>query len=66
LSGFFEPLLYLRSIGHVVGKLIGRIPSAVANRELSAFVKSPAMLASSAMTVSLAESPFHCFTSSER
>jgi lipooligosaccharide transport system permease protein len=61
LSGFFEPLLYLLSIGVGVGKLItefhlagGRVVS------YAAFV-APAMLAASAMTGALAEGTFNFF-----
>ncbi len=61
LSGFFEPLLYLLSIGIGLGHLIGRISlgggETVSYREFVA----PAMLASSAMTGALAESTFNFF-----
>ena len=61
LSGFFEPLLYLLSIGIGVGKLIGRIP--IGGGETVSYPRfvAPAMLASSAMTGALAESTFNFF-----
>jgi lipooligosaccharide transport system permease protein len=61
ISGFFEPLLYLLSIGVGVGALIGslRLPDGRVV-EYAAFV-APAMLASSAMTGALAETTFNFF-----
>ncbi len=61
LSGFFEPLLYLLSIGVGVGALIGSIhlPGG-ASISYPMFV-APAMLASSAMTGALMESTFNFF-----
>jgi lipooligosaccharide transport system permease protein len=61
LSGFFEPLLYLFSIGIGVGKLIGDL-SLPNGRIVSyaAFV-APAMLAASAMSGALAETTFNFF-----
>lgn len=62
LSGFFEPLLYLLSIGYGVGHLIGRGISIGGGETVGyrTFV-APAMLASSAMTGALAESTFNFF-----
>ena len=59
-SGFFEPVLYLFSIGVGVGTLIGDLD--VDGRVLSyaAFV-APAMLAVSAMSGALAETTFNFF-----
>jgi lipooligosaccharide transport system permease protein len=61
ISGFFEPLLYLLSIGIGVGQLIHdfQLPD---GRTVSyaAFV-APAMLAASAMNGALAESTFNFF-----
>ncbi|GGL02303.1 transport permease protein [Sphaerisporangium melleum] len=60
LSGFFEPLLYLLSIGVGVGALVGELT--VAGRALSyAAYVAPAMLAVSAMTGALAETTFNFF-----
>src|SRR5262245_57677593 len=60
-AGFFEPLLYLLSIGYGVGRLIGKV--SVGGGEFvsyRAFV-APSMLAASAMTGALAESTFNFF-----
>ena len=61
ISGFFEPLLYLLSIGVGVGALIGTLtlPDGRAV-EYAAFV-APAMLASSAMSGALAETTYNFF-----
>ncbi|WP_213455110.1 ABC transporter permease [Rhizomonospora bruguierae] len=61
ISGFFEPVLYLLSIGVGVGKLVGdlTLPGGVVVT-YAAFV-APAMLASSAMTGALAETTFNFF-----
>lgn len=61
ISGFFEPLLYLLSIGIGVGSLVGDL-TLPGGRVVSyaAFV-APAMLASSAMTGALAETTFNFF-----
>ena len=61
VSGFFEPLLYLLSIGVGLGHLVGRIP--VGGGETVSYKEfvAPAMLASSAMTGALAESTFNFF-----
>ncbi|MFK3983919.1 ABC transporter permease [Micromonospora sp. NPDC050397] len=61
VSGFFEPLLYLLSIGVGVGALIGDLTlpgGAVVT--YAAFV-APAMLASSAMSGALSETTFNFF-----
>jgi lipooligosaccharide transport system permease protein len=61
VSGFFEPVLYLLSIGVGVGHLVGTVtlaPGRVVS--YSAFV-APAMLASSAMNGALSESVFQFF-----
>jgi lipooligosaccharide transport system permease protein len=61
LSGFFEPLLYLLSIGVGVGTLVGdmRLPD---GRVVSyAQFVAPSMLAASAMTGALSESTFNFF-----
>jgi lipooligosaccharide transport system permease protein len=61
ISGFFEPLLYLLSIGAGVGELIGdlTLPGGQVV-EYAAFV-APAMLASAAMSGALSETTFNFF-----
>jgi lipooligosaccharide transport system permease protein len=61
ISGFFEPLLYLLSIGIGVGGLVGKLPLPDGRLvSYSAYV-APAMLASSAMAGALSESTFNFF-----
>ncbi|HEY7173994.1 MAG TPA: ABC transporter permease [Micromonosporaceae bacterium] len=60
VSGFFEPLLYLLSIGIGVGRLINGISVGGEVVRYAVYV-APAMLASSAMTGALAESTFNFF-----
>ncbi|WP_055478499.1 ABC transporter permease [Sphaerimonospora mesophila] len=60
LSGFFEPLLYLLSIGVGVGALVGALTVDGRSMSYAAFV-APAMLAVSAMTGVLAETTFNFF-----
>jgi lipooligosaccharide transport system permease protein len=60
-SGFFEPLLYLSSIGYGVGKLISQVPLGGGVTVSYPMFVAPAMLASSAMTGALAESGFNFF-----
>ncbi|GIH71914.1 ABC transporter permease [Sphaerimonospora thailandensis] len=60
LSGFFEPVLYLLSIGVGVGALVGDITVGGRSMSYAAFV-APAMLAVSAMTGVLAETTFNFF-----
>ncbi len=61
LSGFFEPVLYLFSIGVGVGELIGDI--ALPGGQVVGYTEfvAPAMLAASAMTGALAETTFGFF-----
>ncbi|RJL35373.1 ABC transporter permease [Bailinhaonella thermotolerans] len=60
VSGFFEPVLYLLSIGVGVGSLVGDLT--VDGRTLSyAQFVAPAMLAVSAMSGALAETTFNFF-----
>jgi lipooligosaccharide transport system permease protein len=61
VSGFFEPLLYLLSIGVGVGALIGKIH--LPDGSVVSYPKfvAPAMLASSAMTGAMTESTFNFF-----
>ncbi|HKE64514.1 MAG TPA: ABC transporter permease [Micromonosporaceae bacterium] len=60
VSGFFEPLLYLLSIGVGVGSLIHGIPVDGHLVRYAVYV-APAMLASSAMTGALTEATFNFF-----
>ncbi len=60
LSGFFEPMLYLLSIGVGVGALIGNISVGDKTLSYAAFV-APAMLAVSAMSGALAETTYNFF-----
>jgi lipooligosaccharide transport system permease protein len=60
LSGFFEPLLYLLSIGVGVGVLVGNVTVGGRTMEYASFV-APAMLAVSAMSGALAETTFNFF-----
>ncbi|GAB2955234.1 ABC transporter permease [Micromonospora polyrhachis] len=61
VSGFFEPLLYLLSIGVGVGALIGDITLSSGEVVSYAAFVAPAMLASSAMTGALAETTSNFF-----
>jgi lipooligosaccharide transport system permease protein len=60
-SGFFEPLLYLLSIGYGVGGLVGDFRLADGRIVTYAAFVAPAMLASSAMNGAIAESTFNFF-----
>jgi lipooligosaccharide transport system permease protein len=61
ISGFFEPLLYLLSIGIGVGSLIDKLPLSDGRLvDYKVFV-APAMLASSAMAGALSETTFNFF-----
>ena len=62
VSGFFEPVLYLFSIGIGVGGLIRELHAAGRHGpELRASSWRPAMLAASAMNGAVAESTFNFF-----
>ncbi len=61
ISGFFEPLLYLFSIGVGVGGLIGKLPLADGRLVDYRVFVAPAMLASSAMSGALSESTFNFY-----
>ncbi|MEV6158988.1 ABC transporter permease [Nonomuraea sp. NPDC052129] len=61
VSGFFEPLLYLLSIGVGVGALVGRIPLGDGRVVSYAVFVAPAMLAVSAMNGALSETTFNFF-----
>ena len=60
LSGFFEPLFYLLSIGVGLGKLVPHITYAGDDIRYTAFV-APALLASSAMNGAIYDSTFNVF-----
>ena len=61
VSGFFEPLLYLLSIGIGVGALVGDFRLADGRIVTYAAFVAPAMLAASAMNGALAETTFNFF-----
>ncbi|MEO5885446.1 MAG: ABC transporter permease [Candidatus Limnocylindrales bacterium] len=61
LSGFFEPLFYLLSIGFGLGALIGSIPGPGGEPISYQLFVAPALLASSAMNGAIAESTFNFF-----
>jgi lipooligosaccharide transport system permease protein len=61
LSGFFEPVLYLFSIGIGVGALVGDLTLAGGQVVSYAAFVAPAMLAVSAMSGALAETTFNFF-----
>ena len=61
VSGFFEPLFYLLSIGLGIGALVGAIPLGDGSTvPYTAFV-APALLASSAMNGAIYDSTFNVF-----
>jgi Nod factor-specific ABC transporter NodJ protein len=60
ISGFFEPLLYLLSIGVGVGALVGELQIGGRSLPYATFV-APAMLAVSAMSGALAETTYNFF-----
>jgi len=61
LSGFFEPLFYLLSIGFGLGALIGTIPGPGGVPISYQLFVAPALLASSAMNGAISESTFNFF-----
>ena len=61
LSGFFEPLFYLLSIGFGLGALIGTIPGPGGAPIPYQLFVAPALLASSAMNGAISESTFNFF-----
>ncbi|NRQ40598.1 ABC transporter permease [Nonomuraea sp. NN258] len=61
VSGFFEPLLYLLSIGVGVGALVGALPLGDGRQVSYAVFVAPATLAASAMNGALAETTFNFF-----
>jgi lipooligosaccharide transport system permease protein len=60
LSGFFEPVFYLLSIGFGIGALVGRITVDGRSISYSSFV-APALLAASAMNGAIYESTMNIF-----
>lgn len=60
LSGFFEPLFYLLSIGVGLGALVGSVKVGGQLVPYRTFV-APAMLATSAMNAAIAETTFNVF-----
>jgi len=61
LSGFFEPLFYLLSIGFGLGALIGTIPGPGGVPISYQLFVAPALLASSSMNGAISESTFNFF-----
>ncbi len=61
LSGFFEPLFYLLSIGFGLGALIGTIPGPDGQPIPYQLFVAPALLASAAMNGAINESTFNFF-----
>ena len=61
LSGFFEPLFYLLSIGFGLGALVGTIPGPGGQEIPYQLFVAPALLASSAMNGAIMESTFNFF-----
>ena len=60
VSGFFEPVLFLLSIGIGVGKLVGKLPFEGHVVDYKQFV-APGLLASAAMNGSLLDTTFNFF-----
>ena len=61
LSGFFEPLFYLLSIGLGIGGLVGDLPGPNGEPIPYALFVAPALLASASMNGAIAESTFNVF-----
>jgi lipooligosaccharide transport system permease protein len=61
ISGFFEPLFYLLSIGIGLGKLVGGIPGPHHTLIPYATYVAPALLASSAMNGAVIESTYNVY-----
>jgi len=61
LSGFFEPLFYLLSIGFGLGALVGTVPGPGGEPIPYQLFVAPALLASSAMNGAIMESTFNFF-----
>ena len=61
LSGFFEPLFYLLSIGFGLGALIGSVPGPGGEPIPYQLFVAPALLASASMNGAINESTFNFF-----
>jgi lipooligosaccharide transport system permease protein len=61
LSGFFEPLFYLLSIGVGLGHLVGTVPGPDGRPVTFTSFVAPALLASSAMNGAVMDSTFNVF-----
>jgi lipooligosaccharide transport system permease protein len=61
LSGFFEPLFYLLSIGFGLGALVGEVPGPDGQPIPYQLFVAPALLASAAMNGAISESTFNFF-----
>ena len=61
LSGFFEPLFYLLSIGFGLGALVGDVPGPNGEPIPYQLFVAPALLASAAMNGAITESTFNFF-----
>ena len=61
LSGFFEPLFYLLSIGFGLGGMVGDVPGPNGELIPYAVFVAPALLASASMNGAIAESTFNVF-----
>ena len=61
LSGFFEPLFYLLSIGFGLGALVGTVPGPGGQEIPYQLFVAPALLASSSMNGAITEATFNFF-----
>lgn len=61
LSGFFEPLFYLLSIGLGIGGIVGDLPGPDGTTIPYVLFVAPALLASASMNGAIAESTFNVF-----
>jgi lipooligosaccharide transport system permease protein len=61
VSGFFEPLFYLLSIGVGLGKLVGEVPGPDGNMISYASFVAPALLATASMNGAVFDSTFNVF-----
>jgi lipooligosaccharide transport system permease protein len=61
VSGFFEPLFYLLSIGFGIGGMVGQVPGPTGEPIPYAVFVAPALLATASMNGAIAESTFNVF-----
>jgi lipooligosaccharide transport system permease protein len=61
LSGFFEPLFYLLSLGFGLGRMVGDVPGPAGEPIPYALFVAPALLAASSMNGAVTESTFNFF-----